>query len=209
MGLVLDSGSGHCFSAEFISQNFGNWKIRNGNGNWQRWLKLIFFMNITECCSWVNHKELGRREQQLAHHFLSIVMIVHGVKDQLNTPPPCGGARQNLLNIWQLHRHNTKWKEISRLNTKIQNCSITKLIYCRQLIVSSSRLQVKKVELVILTGLNMHVFECKWQWGVTWHIGCVLTRQLGILGKIWICSGPLFCEQKELYCPNMQRLIAS
>ena len=42
-----------------------------------------------------------------SEYFFGHVMIVHAVKDQLITPPPCDGTPQNLLNIGQLHCHNT------------------------------------------------------------------------------------------------------
>ena len=46
----------------------------------------------------------------------------HAVKDQLNVPSPCDGARQNLLPSLSQHK----------IKAKIQNSSATKLIHCSQ-----------------------------------------------------------------------------
>ena len=46
--------------------------------------------------------------------FLSVVMSVHAVEDQLNGPSPRDSARQNLLNIERLHCHD-KNKEVDEV----------------------------------------------------------------------------------------------
>ena len=90
-------------------------------------------LTVVKSCSWVEPEGIGWGEcnNQLDRYpspewiFFCHLMTVHAVKDQLNTPPSCDGARQNLLNIEQLHCHNTISNEaVDR--TKIQN--ITRLL---------------------------------------------------------------------------------
>lgn len=42
-------------------------------------------------------EQLNLWEEKIPNFFLS-VMIVHSVRHQLNTPPPCDDAQQNMLN---------------------------------------------------------------------------------------------------------------
>ena len=91
-------------------------------------------LTVVKSCSWVEpEKELGGESATInsidihrqSEFFFCHLVTVHAVKDQLNTPPPCDGARQNLLNIEQLHCHSAISNEaVDR--TKIQN--ITKLL---------------------------------------------------------------------------------